>query len=110
LARSFANSNVPPAVGIDLLFLDGGATTGRANPQSHAESTASTYFAHHLGELYGNEKPLLAIIVDNVCRGDLQLLKEESSSRNAPAQLQAIWNAAQRVSPRIFRDRLGPEI
>jgi len=110
IARALADSNVPPGVGIDLLFLDGTGTSGRTNREAPLGQPASTYFAQHLTRLYGDNKPLLAIVVDNVCRDGLQLLKEQSSITSAPVQVQAIWTVAQRVSPRIFQDRVGPKV
>ena len=110
LARSFADLNVPPAVGIDLVFIDGAGTKKENNGPVYDESSGSGYFAHHLGELYGDNKPVLAILLDKVCRQSLQVLKEPSSSRTAAAQVQSLWNVAQRIDPRIFQDRVGPLI
>jgi spermidine synthase len=110
LARSFADLNVPPAVGIDIAFLDGAGAKKEDSHRVDGEPSGSTYFAHHLQELYGDNKPVLAIVLDNVCRRNLHVLKEPSSLRTAAAQVQALWNVAQRFDPNVFQDRVGPQI
>ena len=109
LARGFGDSNLPPDVGIDLVFLDG---TGWANGSSAParDSLGSAYFADHLGELYAGRKPVAAIIVDDVCDRNLRILKEPSAVRDAPALVKSLFDTGEHVDGRIFEDRLGPEI
>lgn len=110
LARSFGDSNVPPDFGIDLVFLDGVGAGWGLSTSAHEKQPASTYFAQHLHELYGDNPPVLAILLDDVCRANLRLLKEQSSMRSAAVQMQAFWKIAQRIAPNIFQDRVGLEI
>jgi hypothetical protein len=107
LARSLTNSNVPAVAGIDLLFLDG---PGGNDDADHESNGPLTYFVQHLQDVYADQKPVLAVLVDNVCRSRLQLLKEKSSITSAAAQVQAIWNIGHQLSSRIFVDRIGPQI
>jgi hypothetical protein len=53
---------------------------------------------------------VLAIMLDNVCRKNLHVLKEQSSLRTAGVQVQALWNVAQRFDANVFQDRVGPQI
>jgi len=106
LARGFGDSNLPPEVGIDLVFFDGTKAGGSEN----GEPLGSTYFAQHLSDLYGDKKPVSAIIVDGICGGNLQILKEQSAMRNAAALVETLWNTGRNVDGRIFQDRIGPEI
>jgi glutaminyl-peptide cyclotransferase len=110
LARSFGDSNLPPEVGIDLVFLDRPQLKKGESASAHAQGVGSTYFAQHLSNLYGDSKPVSAIILDDVCRENLRLLREDSSMRNAAAQVQAFWSVGERLAPSIFQDGAGPEI
>jgi spermidine synthase len=110
LARSFADLNVPPAVGIDIVFFDGAGADKEDSHRAGSNLSGSNYFANHLRELYGDNKPALAIVLDNVCRKNLRILKEQSSSSTAAAQVQALWNVARRFDQNVFQDRVGPPI
>jgi spermidine synthase len=110
LARSFADLNVPPVVGIDIVFFDGAGADKEDRHRADSDLSGSNYFANHLRELYGDNKPALAIVLDNVCRKNLRILKEQSSSRTAAAQVHALWKVARRFDPNVFQDRIGPPI
>jgi hypothetical protein len=108
LARAFGDLNVPPSVGIDMVFLDGGGApkgSGVIEP-----SAGATYFAQHLGDLYSDEKPVAAIVLDGLCRSGMRVRKDPASVASAGDQVTAFWNAAQRASREMFADAPGPQL
>jgi spermidine synthase len=107
LARAFGDTNVPPNVGIDLVFFDN--TPAAENGRSTAEvSAGSLYFAQHLSDFYSANKPVAAIVLDAVCREDLRVLRQQLQAPNGIDQVQAFWAAAERASSKIFPDAVGP--
>jgi spermidine synthase len=111
LARAFGDSNVPPDVGIDLVFFDGAKVApGEKNSSADGELLGSKYFAQHLSDIYGDHRPVAAIVLDAVCRRNLRVLKEPSSMRSAATQVNAFWKAGESVDRSVFSDRPGPEI
>jgi spermidine synthase len=111
LARGFGDSNVPPKFGVDLVFFDGSEAATQAKEGAiDGASAGSAYFAQHWRDLYGDDKPAAAIILDAVCRKDLRVLKEQSSMQSNSAQVDEFWSAAQHVSHNVFLDSIGPQI
>ena len=70
----------------------------------------STYFAEHLSDIYGDEKPIGAVVLDMVCDKDLKISIEKSSIKNAPQEVKFFWDLAKKVDDEIFVDRGGLEI
>jgi Zn-dependent M28 family amino/carboxypeptidase len=105
LARSFEDSPVPPGVGIDLVFFD-----SEPGANGRREPLGARYFAEHLGDLYGDQKPIVAIVLDSLCRSNLQILKPQPSVEIPAAQEAALWSIGQKLNPRAFLDRSGPEV
>jgi spermidine synthase len=110
LARSLGSSPVAPSVGLDLVFLDGAGNEDPSGKDGHSQPLGAAYFARHLDEIYGSSKPVSAIVLDGVCAKDLRILKEQSSVKNAPAQVEALWGIGRRINSRIFQDRIGQEV
>lgn len=108
LARAFQDSNVPPGVGIDLLFFDGNeseSAQGNVQFETGGSQTGLRYFSEHLSELYGANKPLAAILLDGVCDGQLHVL----SSHNVSPMIAGFWKAAQQTDRKVFTDAGGLE-
>lgn len=82
----------PPAIGVDLLFVDG------EDYGDFADSTetliGSRYFAKHLPPGYTT---LFAVLFDMVGDRDLQILEEGYSAQNAPEVVQRVWQTADRL-------------
>jgi len=83
----------PPALGVDLLFVDG------EDYGDFADSTesliGSRYFALHLpGPGYA---PLFAVVLDMVGDKDLELYYEGNSNGFAPEVVQRVWRTAERL-------------
>lgn len=111
LARTLANSNNKPSIGIDIVFFDGEeGEENQSEDYTNWKPLGSSYFVEHLNDIYGNNKPVSGIVLDMVCDKDLKILKEQSSMQNAPTQTQALWNIAKKIDNNIFVDKIGPEI
>ncbi|MGH7520637.1 MAG: M28 family peptidase [Gemmatimonadales bacterium] len=93
----------PPAVGVDLLFVDG---------EDYGDFTDSTetligsrYFAKHLPAGYTT---LFAVLFDMVGDKDLQIPQEGYSISGAPEVVQRVWRIAEeRGYGRVFVNRAG---
>jgi spermidine synthase len=108
LARAFGDLNVPPSVGIDMAFFDGAGAekaSGIVQP-----SVGSAYFAQHLGDLYSDQKPVAAIVLDGLCRSGIRVRKDPASVASSGDQVSAFWNAAQHASREMFADVPGPQV
>lgn len=111
LARVLANSHILPNIGIDIVFFDGEeGEENQGGDYTNWKPLGSTYFAEHLSDIYGNNKPISGIVLDMVCDKDLKILKEQSSTQNAQAQVETFWNIAKKINGNVFRDQVGPEI
>lgn len=93
----------PPAIGVDLLFVDG------EDYGDFADSTetliGSRYFARHLPPAYTT---LFAVVFDMVGDRDLELPQEGYSAQNAPEVVQRVWQTADRLGyGRIFLKRVS---
>ncbi len=111
LARILSNSHTAPSVGVDIVFFDG--EEGEENQRgdfTNWKPLGSTYFAEHLNEIYGNNKPLSGLVLDMVCDKDLRIFKEASSAKNAPAQTETFWNIARKINGNVFRNQIRQEI
>ena len=64
----------------------------------------------HLRELYGNRKPFLAVVVDNVCDQGLELYKQPSSLKMAPEEVATLWNIGHRIDGRVFQNQVRPAV
>jgi len=111
LARILGNSHVIPNVGIDLIFFDGEeGDVNQGSDYSNWRPLGSTYFAEHLSEIYGNNKPISALVLDMVCGKDLKIYKEQSSVQRAKLQVDSFWSVAQKVNSEVFRNEVKQSV
>ncbi len=111
LARILGSSHVIPNVGVDLVFFDGEeGDINQGSDYSNWRPLGSTYFSEHLNEIYGNNKPITALVLDMVCDKDLRIYKEQSSVQNAKSQVDSFWSIAQKVDSGVFRDEVKQSI
>ncbi len=89
----------PPAVGVDLLFVDG----EDYGDWSIAKDVllGSRYYA---SRLTADNRPLYAVLFDMVGDRDLQLFREGNSVARAPEVVERVWSKAQELGyGRYFR-------
>lgn len=94
-----ALKKVPPAFGVDLVFVDG---------EDYGDFTAdkdvflgSRYYAKNLPP---GRKPLFAVVWDMVGDADLEILPESYSEAGAPEVVERVWTRATELGfGRIFR-------
>jgi glutaminyl-peptide cyclotransferase len=93
----------PPPIGVDLVFFDGEEgpkALGAGDPEWRP--LGSPYFVSHLKELYPQEDPEQAMILDMVCYRNLKLKPELSSLWSAQHQVDEFWAIGKNVSSTIF--------
>ncbi len=82
----------PPAVGVDLLFVDGEDYGSFTADSLQDVLIGSRYFAQHLPPGY---HPLYAVLWDMVGDRDQQFLQEGYSLQGAPEVVERVWSAAE---------------
>jgi len=95
-------SEKSPNVGIDIVFFDG----EEGLEYLEWQPLGSKYFAEHLDEIYPEQKPISALVLDMVCDKDLRIFKEQSSIDNAKELVDLFWENA----GNDFKDSVQPEI
>lgn len=94
----------PPAVGVDLLFVDG-EDYGSFDTMTDV-LIGATYFADHLPD--ANYQPMLGVLWDMVGDSVPVFEQEGNSLQGAPEVLQRVWSTAQRLGHgAIFTNRQG---
>lgn len=85
----------PPAVGVDLLFVDG-EDYGNFGDGNASQATdvllGSTYFAHHLPS--PDYHPLYGVLWDMIGDRDLDIYEEGNSLQRAPEVVALVWRTA----------------
>jgi glutaminyl-peptide cyclotransferase len=81
----------PPAVGVDLLFVDG-EDYGQFSPKEQDVLLGSKYFATHLPS--PDYRPLYGVLFDMIGQRDLQIYEEGNSVQRAPEVVARVWQAA----------------
>lgn len=111
VARAFGSSNLPPKFGVDMVFFDGAGaeTTNQAN-STDSNLLGSRYFVRHLDEIYGQSKPVSAIVVDGVCQANLKTLKEQWPLRNSAGVLTSAWHASPQLDANVFQASTPSEV
>ncbi len=93
LGMADALKQLPPTVGVDLLFVD-----GEDYADFHAEPNdvliGSRYYAAHQPP---GPKPLYAVLLDLVADRDLRLLPEGQSVLGAPEVVYLVWTVAKEI-------------
>jgi len=82
---------VPPAIGVDLLFVDG-EDYGSFTPKLTDVLLGSTYFAQHPPD--SSYKPLYGVLWDMIGDRDLQIYQEGFSLKRAPEVVSLVWKTA----------------
>ena len=98
-----ALKKVPPALGVDLLFVDG---------EDYGDFDADTdvligsrYFADNLPDGY---QPLFAVLFDMVGDANLEIFQEANSVNAAPEVVERVWSKARDLGyGRVFRSSVG---
>jgi Zn-dependent M28 family amino/carboxypeptidase len=95
----------PPAVGVDLLFVDG---EDYGNFDANTDVLmGSTYFASHLPS--PSYRPIFGVLWDMIGDKDLSIKKEQISVQEAPEVVARVWNTAKELGhDDVFVDQLTP--
>jgi len=95
----------PPAVGVDLLFVDG---EDYGNFDANTDVLmGSTYFASHLPS--PSYRPIFGVLWDMIGDRDLQIKKEQMSVAQAPEVVSRVWDTAKDLGhDDVFVDQLTP--
>jgi hypothetical protein len=89
----------PPAVGVDLVFVDG-EDYGDFTPRQDVLLGSS----HYAAMLDPDAFPLFAVVWDMVGDRDLQICREANSQTGAPEVVDRVWNRAHEMGyGRVFR-------
>lgn len=95
---------LPPALGVDLLFVDG-EDYGSFEGDAPDNLLGSRHFAAHLPPGY---RPLYAVLFDMVGDRDQRFEQEGYSLDGAPEVVERVWSTAESIGlGRIFRPRRG---
>lgn len=96
----------PPALGVDLLFVDGedygdfGVNKDVLLGSRHYASTVSP-----------DRRPLFAVVFDMVGDRDLQIFQESFSAARAPEVVERVWSKARELGyGRVFRASVGVSV
>ncbi len=96
----------PPAVGVDLLFVDGEDYGDFGTDQDVL--LGSRHYASQLG---AGSRPLFAVLFDMVGDKDLQIFPEGNSVARAPEVVERVWQKARELGyERYFRPTGGEPI
>lgn len=93
LGMADALKKSPPAVGVDLLFVDG-EDYGDFNTEKNDVLIGSRYYAQHL---VPGPVPLYAVLFDMVADKDLRILPENQSLLGAPEVVNLVWTVAREI-------------
>lgn len=83
----------PPAIGVDLLFVDG-EDYGDFTKNPNDVLIGSRYYGAH--QLPG-ERPLYAVLFDLIADKDLQIYQEGNSLVGAPEVVELVWDTAKKL-------------
>jgi len=105
VALGDALKKAPPAVGVDLLFVDG-EDYGSFDANTDV-LMGSTYFASHLPS--PSYRPIFGVLWDMIGDKDLQIKKEQISVSQAPEVVARVWDAAKESGhDDVFVDQVTP--
>lgn len=90
VALADALKKTPPAVGVDLLFVDGEDYGNFGTMQDVL--MGSTYFASHLPS--PNYRPIFGVLWDMIGDRDLRIQQEQNSVAQAPEVVRRVWQVA----------------
>jgi len=105
VALGDALKKTPPAVGVDLLFVDG-EDYGSFDANTDV-LMGSTYFASHLPS--PGYRPIFGVLWDMIGDKDLQIKKEQISASQAPEVVSRVWDTAKEAGhDDVFVDQVTP--
>ena len=105
VALGDALKKTPPAVGVDLLFVDG-EDYGSFDANTDV-LMGSTYFASHLPS--PGYRPIFGVLWDMIGDKDLQIKKEQISVSQAPEVVSRVWDTAKEAGhDDVFVDQVTP--
>jgi len=97
----------PPALGVDLLFVDG-EDYGSFDGDAPDVLLGSRHFASTLPPSY---RPLFAVLLDMVGGSGQEYEQESYSLDNAPEVVERVWTTAEEIGlGRVFRARRGTAV
>jgi glutaminyl-peptide cyclotransferase len=106
LAAADAFRNTPPAVGVDLVFVDGedyGDWSTRRDVLLGSR--------HYAARLDTTRLPLFAVVWDMIGDRDLRIEQEANSLRGAPEIVERVWRVARELGyGRVFVDERGTAV
>jgi hypothetical protein len=92
----------PPALGVDLLFVDGEDYGSFDDPGVPDVMIGARYFAQHMPPGY---QPVFGVLFDMVGDFTQEFLKEDNSLHFAPEVVDRVWSTADRLGlGSVFRD------
>jgi Zn-dependent M28 family amino/carboxypeptidase len=94
LGVAAALKKTPPAVGVDLLFVDGEDYGSFETDSLKDVLIGARYFARHLPAGY---RPLFAVLWDMVGGRDQQIYEEGYSLERAPEVVERVWSMAEEL-------------
>ncbi len=105
LGMADALKKTPPAIGVDLLFVDG------EDYGSFEDSTETLLGARYYAKNQApGPKPLFAVLLDMVGDRDLQIYQEGNSLLGAPEVVERVWDAAKIAGySKVFIATPGPD-
>lgn len=101
---------VPPRIGVDLVFFDLEDLGEGFDEETGAYETPYAIGSEHFAETHPHYRPSYGILLDLVGDRHARFPKEGYSARYAPAIVDKVWAAARRVGADAFLDEQGPPI
>jgi acetylornithine deacetylase/succinyl-diaminopimelate desuccinylase-like protein len=96
---------MPPAVGVDLLLVDGEDYGKSQDLEKYF--LGAKYFVKTMPQSY---KPMFGILLDMIGDADLRIPMEQNSMKFAPAIVSMVWSAAQELGVTQFASVPGEQI
>lgn len=111
LARELQQSIDKPNIGIDFVFFDGEeGEESQGSDFKNWKPLGSTFFSERIQEIYPNDKPKSAVVLDMVCKENLKIFQEQSSVKNAGKIVDDFWSIGNQVNRKVFINSIGKEI
>ena len=109
IAVGDALKQMPPSVGVDLLFVDGEDYGKNFEAPYTDVLLGSQYFAEHLPS--ADYRPIFGVLWDMIGDADLNILQEGNSLRQAPEVVSRVWQKAAELGyEKYFIPRQGQDV
>lgn len=110
LIRLLSEKGLPEGLGIDVVFFDGEeGDINQGADFTNWKPHGSVYFAEHYKELYPRVKPNVGIVIDMVCKKDLKIYKDQTSSAAISDAIDTFWEVARKSNPATFLNETRKE-